>query len=121
MRNRKVWPIHQAPVRTQESDPRVTFADWVKKNSKDICAHSGASINIIVWKWSEETFLSKSFPALLENLRPFYFCQAYTDSPLLTEPIYVFSFENVAMYSYNLHRQTPKYCGLVSFLKVLFT
>ena len=99
----------------------LLFANREKKNSKDICAHSEASINIIVWKWSEETFLSQSFPALLENLRHFYFCRAYTVSPLLTESIYVFSFENVAMYSYNLLRQTPKYYGLVGFLKVLFT
>ena len=48
------------------------------------------SISAVVWKWNEETLLSKSLPALLENFRPFNFCRAYSVPPLLTEPILYF-------------------------------
>ena len=49
------------------------------------------SISVIVWKWSEETLISKSLPALLENFRPFCFCRAFSVPPQLgTEPILYF-------------------------------
>ena len=47
----------KALVRTQESDSRVTICWLGEKNTKDTCVQSGASICIIVWKWSEGTLL----------------------------------------------------------------
>ena len=98
----------------------LLFADWVKKNTKDTWTQSETSICVIVWKWSEETLMQRSLLALLENFRRFNFCRVYSVPPLLTKPIYVFSVDNIAMYFYNLYRQTLKYCGLLSFLKVSF-
>ena len=82
------------------SGKEKSMADWVKKKYIYIyiyiyierigVSNQKTSISAIVWKWSEETLLSKSLPALLENFRPFNFCRAYLVPPLLTEPILYF-------------------------------
>ena len=64
----------KALVRTQESDFRVTFCCLGKHLERIRVSNKETSISVIVWKWSEETLLSKSLPSLLGNFRPFNFC-----------------------------------------------
>ena len=75
--------VNSRRVRTHEKNSGDAVR-WLGTIIQSIfCAQSGASIRLIVWKWTSESRYPGAFPPVLKN-----FCRAF--SPCLTDRHWVF-------------------------------